>query len=742
MNFKPVSEKLFNYLVSNLSGERFETLAKSLYSAEIGDEFIPLGGIHDGGADGFMVGQVIEGKKAGVFFQFSVTEVGRVKAKITQTIRALVKAGRNPKQVVYSTTKHLPKQDILIEEIFESHQVLLRINDGERIKQMVNTDTRLNKVFLDFFTADVLMLKCSAENLHGAVNEFVRDPTVFAFLDYELKDRFSKDHLQDKILDSLIYWALRDTDPDKNKFLDRDAIADAINTVFPTATSVLAPRLNTRLSELSRKSVGEEERVRHHKTKNLFCLPFGMRKQLAERALDESRLQDDFHESIRQHLRLFSTSLWPEDSEKLGTTLIFNSVHDYFVEQGLLLSAYLENMVETFQISDQIVERQVENVLAKSPERARISPELIECSMKVLREIFYNPSETERRYLGYLSRTSLLFMTLSTAPRMIEYFNKMGGNFRLLVGTDMLVKTLSEQQLPAERRQMESLLKACIEIGAKLVLTEPVLDEVFTHLHAVDLEYRHNYLPKEAYLSSSAVSEECDRILIRAYYYCKFDGKKISWDKFLNNFLDPISLRSKAEKGRTELMGFLIQRFKMEYLSREDISIGLVHEDVNNLAENLALARGTKNQELSSNDALMVHAVYRQRKIHKESAIYDGFGYRTWWLTKETQVLNFTGDLVRREGGVPYIMRPEFILNFIVLSPNAASARKAFRDLLPTTVGLQLGQHLKPDVMHRLLSETEEWATLPPERVAVIIEGKVNRLKYDRFKQYTAKIAD
>ena len=106
---------------------------------------------------------------------------------------------------------------------------------------------------------------------------------------------------------------------------------------------------------------------------------------------------------------------------------------------------------------------------------------------------------------------------------MIEYFNQMGGNFRLLVGTDMLVKAISEQQLPAERRQVENLLRACIELGAKLVLTEPVLNEVFTHLHAVDLEYRNHYLPNEAYLSPEVVSE-CDRILIRAYYYARFSG--------------------------------------------------------------------------------------------------------------------------------------------------------------------------------------------------------------------------
>jgi hypothetical protein len=465
-----------------------------------------------------------------------------------------------------------------------------------------------------------------------------------------------------------------------------------------------------------------------------------MRKQLAERALEESGLQEMFVDSIKGRLKSIALEALTEEVVSLGAELIFDAVHEYFVEQGLILAAFLNNKVETLHISDQVVEDQVGRVLAKSKSKSKVSPSLIAYAMRVLRGIFYEPSDIERRYLGYLSRTSLLFMTLHSAPRMIEYFNQMGGNFTLLVGTDMLVKAISEQQLPAERRQVESLLKACITLGAKLILTGPVLNEVFTHLHAVDLEYRNHYLPNEPYLSPEQVSE-CDRILIRAYYYSRFgDGRvRISWDKFINTLLDPGELRRKSEKGRIELRGLLVQRFHMDFVSSEEIELGVNQQEVRALADNLHVARH-KNKELSINDALMVYATYAQRRKHKESAIYDGFGYRTWWLTKETQVLNFTAALVRQEGGVPYIMRPEFILNFIALAPKAAHVRETFRELLPTTVGLQLGQHLKPETMQQLLAGTVEWASLAPERVSVIIGDKINRLKFDRYKQYISNV--
>lgn len=736
-----IDDKLFDYLISNISGARFEVLGKQLYSAELDGEFVPLGGTHDGGADGIILENQFSGKKAASFLQFSITARDQAKAKIKKTILRLREVGRDPKQVVYATNQELPLQDIWTSEFFDELQVFVQIRDAEKFKLLINSNENANKVFLHFFKSDIISIQHSAESLKGSVNQFVHDPTVFAFLDYELRERFSSDHLKDRILDSLIYWSLRDTDPDENRFLSLDAISDSIGTIFPSAKSLLIPQLNSRLTFLLKKTVGEGERVRYHKLTESYCLPFLMRKQLAERALVEVKLQDDFILSIRSRIIELAKVKLGEINILAGIDLIFYAVHDYFVEQGLILAAYLEKKIESLVITEQIIERQISRVLEKGDiPKGVVSPALIEDCLNVLRAIFYTTSEIERKYLGYLSRTSLLVMTLQKSPQMIEYFNKMGGNFRLFVGSDMLVKAISEQLLPEEVRHVELLLNVCVSIGAKLILTETVIEEIFTHLHAVDLEFNNHYREHEQFLKKDAISE-CDRILIRAYFYGKFsNNKKTTWDIFLNQFITPNNLRSRRPAGQAELIGFLSAKFGMEYLTKEELVEGTDEEEVRKLTDDLVVERGQKNRELSHNDALMVHAVYRQRRVHKEHAIYDGFGYRTWWLTKETRILNVTGKLVMKQNGVPYIMRPEFILNFVALAPNAANARKAFRDLLPTTVGLQLGQHLNGDVMHQLLSGTEEWANITPERRAVVMGDRVNKLKHDRLKRYVVDV--
>lgn len=745
MSFKIVNDALFNYLLNDISGANFESLAKKLFGSEYGENYVPLGGMHDGGADSFYLPDVYGGQKPNTFFQFSVTDAEKAKTKISKTIDSLKKVGRIPKQLIYSTTELIPKQDVLIGEIFEEYEVLLQVRDRERIKQLINSSPTANKLFLETFAGEINIVVNSAKNLGGSVNNFVNDPTIFAFLDFELKDKSSKDLLHDKILDSLIYWSLRDTDPDAQKFMTRKEIIESIKLVMPAAASFLLPRIDHRLEELSKKKAGEEERVRHHRKTDLFCLPFEMRKQLAERAVEENSLQRQFYLSITDRLKKIS-SVAPSEAElDLGTRIIFDTVHEYFVEQGLILSAFLNKKIEDIKMDEQIVELQVSKVIAKLDTKTNVSPELFGQCLKVLGGIFYNSSESERGYMGYLSRTSMLFMTLQSSPKVIEYFNQMSGNFRLFVGTDLLIKAISEQHLKPEHKQVETLLQICIKLGAKLILAEPVLDEVFTHLHAVDLEYRNHYLLNEAYLSTEEINE-CKRILIRSYYYARKVEKSFykGWDAYINTLLDPKCLRSKSEQGRHQLTGYLVQKFQLKFESIDDLRKGVDPSKVNSLAEQLSSARSDKypdkHPNLSQNDALMVHATYAHRRANKESANYDGFGYRTWWLTKETHIVRLTKPLVSQEGGVPYIMRPEFLLNFVIFAAKASDARKAFSDILPTTVGLQLGQHLKGDVMNELLDSVQQWHDLPPERVSVKISDMVNKLKYDRFKEYSTKI--
>lgn len=740
MQIQPVHEDLFAHVMREIGGTRFERFAKRVFAYVFGESFAPLGGIHDGGADGVISSFVQEVTgKANTFAQFSATDPGKAKAKILDTVKMLQKVGRAPRQLIYATSEKLPKADLIVQEVFDEHGVMVAMRDYERVYRYVNDSFDVNQAFYSEFAPDIDRLAKAANLRHPVVSDFAKDPTVFVFLNHELRDRFSRDQLNSRVLDALIYWTLRATDPNGSR-MSRKQIADEIQEAFPTAKSVLLPLLDARLSELSKKSSTGEERLRHYSADHTYCLPFSMRSSLAMESATAEAHQRAFRHALEQRLIEESGRKLANADLEICATLVFVTVHRYFVDQGVVLAAFYEGRLGEIQIADQVVEDTLVKALSELEGAKKVSPAMIGYCMAALRGVFYRSSEAERTYMAYLSRTSCLFVTMQSAPKLLEYLNQMGGNFRFLVGADLIVKALSEQYLPVEQQQVATLMLVSKKLGSELVLTEPVLEEVFTHIRAADLEFDNHYLRQEPYLKREHVSE-CDRILIRAYFYAKHGERgPRSWKAYVNQFTDPDGLRSRSESARQALKGLLIQRFGMVYMSLDELKSMVPAARVQELAQRLEESRHTKHEVLSYNDALMVYATYAQRHVHKEAGIYDGFGFRTWWLTKETTILSMTGALVQAEGGTPYIMRPEFILNFIALAPKAAEVRKAFSALLPTTAGLQLGRYLREDVMHSLLDDVHTWSELPPERVGIILGERVNRLKHDRFKQYSQQV--
>ena len=225
--------------------------------------------------------------------------------------------------------------------------------------------------------------------------------------------------------------------------------------------------------------------------------------------------------------------------------------------------------------------------------------------------------------------------------------------------------------------------------------------------------------------------------MIRTYFYAKLVIKKATgWKNFIEMFLEVDDLANKTARGEAQLQAFLSKTYDLEFLSRDrlvqNVDLGRV--------ETLANSVEGKKPILAHNDALMCFAVYAQRAVGSESAIYDGFGMRTWWLTKETSLLAHTTTIVKDNGGTPFIMRPEFLLNFLSHSPKASAVDPVVRELLPSHVGLQIGQHLNPSHMQKIFNHVDEWKNLSEPRREIRISSAIDALKYDRLKRYESNL--
>jgi hypothetical protein len=290
----------------------------------------------------------------------------------------------------------------------------------------------------------------------------------------------------------------------------------------------------------------------------------------------------------------------------------------------------------------------------------------------------------------------------------------------------------------------ENLFNILTTCGSELIITDTVLDEVYSHLKASDVEYRNNYLAVEPGIDID-LARHIPKILIRAYYYAKLDvardRRPKSWSSFIEQFCTYDKLHRPS--GRESLRNYITSKFGCRYEPREETERGIDKDLSNRLTADLVKLRAYRDgrEMLARNDVLQVLRVYEKRRELGENTKSNPFGYRTWWMTQETTVRKVTRDLVQSRG-TPYIIRPEFLLNFIALNPNVEDVRRSFADIFPSLLGVRLANRMKPATFKDLIGRMREAYELDEARAHAKLPELVDELKAEFAKDYDYEFTD
>ena len=286
-----------------------------------------------------------------------------------------------------------------------------------------------------------------------------------------------------------------------------------------------------------------------------------------------------------------------------------------------------------------------------------------------------------------------------------------------------------------------NMLRILREAGSTLVLTQTVVEEIQAHLAASDAEFRSDFLAVEPYVDKT-IARHASKILIRAYFYAKLstlrDESPSGWTSYIGQICTYKDLQKK-NKSRRQVGHYLIEKFGFEYLDMEELKKLANQREVDELAEKLSQIK--TSQILAENDARQILAVYGKRKKLHEEHRANPYGYRTWWLTHETKVTHFTTELVGRQGS-RYIMRPEFILNFIALSPTTAEIRRSYDTVFPTLLGVRLSNRMRDGVFHDVMGRARDLRKVDDARARVLMSEMSNNLKGDNYKEYEAQLSN
>lgn len=720
--------------LSEANGTDFEKFCQCFLAALEGANFVPLGGTHDGGADGFAESSLFElENRADHFYQFTVQADHR--SKIRKTAIRLKNFGRTLRAITYMTSRDISHIDVEEDDLSDELNTRVRIRDRKYITTHLNDSTGTQaafKIYLEHYLARYTK-PGAATIIPNAAR--VQDPSVYVFLEQEVENRLGNADLIRTISDSLILWSLSDTDPDKNIFMTRENILEKILSTVPWAKQFINSTLDSRLIALASKQNTSGREVRWHRKEGLYCLPFETRKLVSQENTRDLNIKLD----VIGELRNIAIKNGCDDfkSIELACELSIRTIELFFEKEGLKFSHFLNSHDEEFSSNNTISDR-IDEVF----EEKRINQQQYKALWPIvtaqLRQVFFYSTERQREYLYHLSRTYILLFSLQAEPRIIEYFQGMTSSFKLYVGSDIIIRALSERYLSTEDQQTRNMLTLAHAYGVKLMLSEPILEEIYTHLQGTNYEFVNHMAEIEPYINID-YARHSPKILIRTYFYAKEKSLCSGWKTFMGQFLSYQNLWGKGiggKEGREELREYLTTQFHLEYISKEEIEEAISIQNATELANKL-VDNGEKreNFDLAYNDALMVLGVYGLRKRNKETTKVTEYGYQTWWLTQETRIQKYTAELVM-ENGAKYILRPEFLLNYFALCPNKQDVLQTYRNIFPTAIGIQMGHRLNEQVFHKILGKVTEWKELEDGRRTSRIQRLGDRLKTDQIRKY------
>lgn len=734
-----IHSDLVEIALENATGSSFEHFVHAFFPALLGVGFVPLGGMHDGGADAFQADESLwADKDPGVFYQASVQVDYRTKIKAT--IQRLKKVGRKPTSLGYLTSRRIGMVDAEARKLSLEFGVAVQIRDRSYITAHVNDSAQTRDAFRQQLGQHLQHLSRLGSAQTIGPSRHVKSPAVFVFLQQEVERRSGNQSLSEAVVDSLILWSLEGTDPDLKIFRTRAEIATAIQEALPFAGPLVQAHLNNRLAFLSSRENRSGREIRHHEREDLFCLPYETRKKVDAENISDEALRIKVLGIMESRISSVVGGIDPTDVP-IAASLAMKTLQLTFEREGLEFAAFLENGQNNAEYPSLADHADIAiNEGSVAPSKNELFKEAI---LSALRETFYKSAPEERMFLSKLAHTYSLLFSLRAEPRIVGYFEEMSSDFNLYVGADLIVRALSERYVRLEDQRVRTLLKMLATAGSKLVLTEPVLEEVHHHLRTTDLEFR-NYFAVQEKTVTYQIARNCGKILIRAYFYSKFDPpEKLqvprSWQAYLQQFCTPSKLGS--AEGQEELKRYLVSNFGLTYETRDEIErllqVGKDQPEIDGIAAALSLAKTATT--LAMNDALMVFAVYRRREQSGEAAKQTVFGYRTWWLTGETSIYKHTQHLVNRFGA-RYMMRPEFLLNFIAMSPKLSQVRAAYKGIFPSLLGIRLANRMKEDVYHDMMAKVKDAACLEPGRVEALVSQYSDELKSNYLKVYEYKL--
>jgi hypothetical protein len=710
---QPLSAEGFKFALNQINdGFVFEHFALKFLPLILGYEFMPVGGVKDKGIDGLNYIYCKSGFEKNIFQLSTETNT---EGKIDNSILKLLDNNIPFDSFVYVTNRVVHSKDSLIDKFIDKFKKPVRIFDQAWFVFHANYSDATINCYYTFI--DSYLHEFNKPGKSYVVSNLAGKSEIFVFLRQQLEDHRGDLKIDDLLADTLILFGLEGTDPDKNILKTKQEIIESIKKFVNFDLRVLNETIDRRLKILSTKP----RRIKHHTKKHGYCLPYETRLEIQNRNLTDAQLQETFYEqtskTINKYLQEESVYV------KNLTKLIDEVIHNIFYQQGLEFSNYILHGK-----SQQVIEKDLQEVINLVVDESSVvdrNKEKVKTAiLMAIRDIVYNGTIEQKKYFRSLSNTYMMMFLLQWNPQIAIYFETMASKLIIYVCTSILVPALSEYYLTSENKRHWNLLKGAHQAGIRLYVSDAIIDELKHHFYMLKNKYETFFRNNEhVYLNTEAETMYIDEIMLRAYFYAKSQSKVYNFEDFLSNFVDP-----DLKTVKNDLITYLRGEFGIGYFNDESLKIKIPEEEQLKLTERLV---ENKSQKKAETDSKIILSIYKLREKNNESASLGIFGYKTWWLSKDSTTFKAVTDVFGDKYPVSCYIRPDFLYNYITLAPKKHEVDEMYKEVFPSLLGVNLSFHLPSEVTDFVQERIVEHGTKHPARLTAILARLSEKLKSD-----------
>jgi hypothetical protein len=301
----------------------------------------------------------------------------------------------------------------------------------------------------------------------------------------------------------------------------------------------------------------------------------------------------------------------------------------------------------------------------------------------------------------------------------------MAAKLNVYVCTSILIPALSEFCLDPVNRRHWNLLKGSHEAGVTLVVNETIINELISHFRMIISKYEQHYKHNESlYLSGDIESLYVDEIMIRAYFYAKRRKQVSTFYDFIDNFVNP----NLANADR-QFIEWLKEEFGIRFKSDKSLGVHLDPQEVSRLVSRLKGHKGS--EKIARSDTNLILTIYALREANNETGSSSIFGYKTWWLSKDTATQKDVNKVFKNKYKISCYIRPDFLYNYISLAPTKTEVDAAYRELFPSLVGVNISSNLPKEITNLVHQCIDEHRMKNPVRIKAILGDLSHRLQVD-----------